>query len=374
MKFTTMMTFVLLVGTCLLLVYLQNIDRCADRLSMRKAHSDREKTVPQNELETCQRRTSVASMPNFDSFPPNLQRFLYYKHCRHFPLILDTPGKCGGDEKIFLLLTIKSSPGNYERREVLRKTWARERNLGGEHIRRVFITGTAAGGFEKLRLNNLLKLEQREHDDIVQWDFEDTHYNLTLKQVLLMEWLEKNCPHVSFLFNGDDDVLALTENIVEYLQSLEDSDGSRHLFSGFVHPKSLPIRAIENKYFVPREIHASDTYPPFCSGGGILLSRYTAFVMYLMSKHIPLFPLDDVYLGMLLAKVRLNLTSHGGVKTFGLDFPSEKVDRLDPCFYKDLLLVHSFLPMELYIMWHRVHDPHLKCFSKEKTNVESVQI
>lgn len=367
MKFPTKMTLLLLVGACLLLAYVQYTAdppycRCDDEASAAQAGPNQTRTAPKTKGHTCQPRISVTNMANFDSFPTNLKKFLYYRHCRHFPLLLDSPGKCGSDQ-IFLLLVIKSSPRNFERREVLRKTWAMERKVDGVHIRRLFVSGTTAEGFEKIRLNKLLKLEQQEYNDIVQWDFEDTHYNLTLKQVLLMEWLHTNCPDASFLLNGDDDMFAHTENMLEYLKSLEDADGSRHLFSGFLQPNSMSIRDVRNKYFVPREIYKSDTYPPFCSGGGILLSRYTASVMYSMSKYVPLFPLDDVYLGILLYKAGLALTSHAGVKTFGMDIPSKEVDKLDPCYYKDLLLVHRFLPTQLYIMWHRVHDPDLKCFS-----------
>ncbi|XP_075896776.1 N-acetyllactosaminide beta-1,3-N-acetylglucosaminyltransferase 3-like isoform X2 [Nelusetta ayraudi] len=314
--------------------------------------------------EDCKHNVSAANITGFDSLPANLKDFLYYRHCRHFPLLLDPTDKCGQDE-VFLLLVIKSSLGNYERREVLRKTWAKERQINGLWVRRIFISGTTGDGFEKIRLNKRLELEQQQHNDIIQWDFKDTHCNLTLKQVLFLEWLDKNCPNVSFLLNGDDDVFAHTENMVEYLQSLEDDAGSRHLFAGFVRLNDPAVRTTQSKYFVPHEIHKPDLYPPYCSGGGILLSRYTALIMHRMSQSLPLFPMDDVYLGMILAKARLMLTSHMGFKTFGLEVPSKNLDRLDPCFYKDLLLVHRFLPTELYVMWKRVHDPDLKCFSRK---------
>lgn len=367
MKFSTKVTFLLLAGTCLLLAYNQftaEPRHCGSegRASAAQEENLRTTAARETEVPPCQRQTSVTNMSNFDSFTDNLKRFLYYRHCRRFPLLLDAPGKCGADE-VFLLLVIKSSPGNYERREVLRKTWAAERKLDGAHVRRLFISGTTAEGFEKLRLNKLLRLEQQEYGDIVQWDFEDTHYNLTLKQVLLMDWLRDNCPHASFLLNGDDDMFAHTENMVEYLKSLDDAAGSRNLFAGYLQPNSTPIREVQSKYFVPLEIYPSGSYPPFCSGGGILLSRFTASVMHNMSRHVPLFPLDDVYLGILLHEAGLALTSHTGVKTFGLEIPSANVDELDPCYYRDLLLVHRFLPTQLYIMWHRVHDPDLRCFS-----------
>uniref|UniRef100_A0A3Q3W8R7 Hexosyltransferase n=1 Tax=Mola mola TaxID=94237 RepID=A0A3Q3W8R7_MOLML len=312
----------------------------------------------------CQRNTSVSNITGFQSLPGNIKDFLYYRHCRHYPMLLDLPDKCGGANKsadVFLLLVIKSSPGNYERREVLRKTWARETLHNGVWIRRVFISGTTNSGHEKKRLNELLELEQREHRDILQWDFSDTFYNLTLKQILFLEWMERNCPKARFLLNGDDDVFANTDNMVEYLQSLKDNDGQKHLFTGHLIQNVGPIRLSGSKYFIPVQVHKSESYPPYCGGGGFLLSGYTASVIYSMSHSITILPIDDVYMGMCLAKARLGPLSHMGVKTAGLYIPSRTLDGYDPCFYKDVLLVHRFLPAQLYHMWNRIRDPNLKC-------------
>lgn len=312
----------------------------------------------------CQPNPSVANMTDFAALPQNIQNFLYYQHCRHFPQLLDLPDKCGGADRsgeVFLLLVIKSSPGNYDRREVLRKTWAKERIHKDVWIRRIFISGTADVGFEKERLNKLLELEQREFGDILQWDFSDTFYNLTLKQMLFLEWMERNCPKAHFLLNGDDDVFAHTDNMVMYLQSLEDNDGSKHLFTGHLIQNVGPIRAAGSKYFIPVQVQKAESYPPYCGGGGFLLSGYTAMTIYRMSQSVPILPIDDVYMGMCLAKAGLGPASHMGVKTAGLHVPSSKADAYDPCYYKDMLLVHRFLPAQMYLMWHRLNDPKLKC-------------
>ncbi|KAF4110215.1 hypothetical protein G5714_009467 [Onychostoma macrolepis] len=160
----------------------------------------------------CRRNMSAYNVTGFSILPNHIKDFLLYRHCRSFPMLLDVPNKCGGPQNsadVFLLLAIKSSPENYDRREVLRKTWAKDRLHKGVWIRRVFITGTSKTGFEKRRLNKLLKLENSENQDIIQWDFDDSFFNLTLKQILFLEWMERWCPHVRFLFNGDDDVFAV---------------------------------------------------------------------------------------------------------------------------------------------------------------------
>ncbi|XP_074521774.1 N-acetyllactosaminide beta-1,3-N-acetylglucosaminyltransferase 3-like [Halichoeres trimaculatus] len=298
-----------------------------------------------------------------------MKDFLYYRHCRHFPMLLDLPDKCGGTDlssDVFLLLVIKSAPSNHVHRELLRKTWANERQQNGVWIRRVFITGTRGSDFEKERLNKVLELEHSQYKDILQWHFIDTFQNLTLKQVLFFEWMERNCPKARFLFNGDDDVFVNTNNVVTYLQSLEDNDGSKHLFAGHSMLKISPIRTPWSKYFLPVQVYKPAAYPPYCSGGGIILSGYTASVIYNMSQSIILLPIDDAYLGMCLAKAGLGIQSHQGVKSFGMDVPSKHVNAHDPCFYKELLMVHRFLAERLYYMWHSVNDPNLKCFGNIK--------
>ncbi|XP_041657984.1 acetylgalactosaminyl-O-glycosyl-glycoprotein beta-1,3-N-acetylglucosaminyltransferase-like [Cheilinus undulatus] len=326
--------------------------------------------LPQNtshvySWQRCARNASANSTTNFHSLPGHMKDFLYYRHCRHFPMILDVPDKCGGAERsseVFLLLVIKSSPENHDRRKTLRKTWANETSHNGKWIRRLFLTGMTGTGFEKKRLNKVLELEQRHHHDILQWDFVDTFYNLTLKQVLFLEWMERSCPKVRFLLNGDDDVFVNSNNVVKYLQSLKDNDGSQHLFIGCLIEGMPPIREPHSKYFVPVQVHESNSYPPYCSGGGFILSGYTALVIYHMSQSIALIPIDDAYMGMCMAKAGLRPSLHHGVKTFGLDVLSKHADRFDPCFYKELLLVHRFLPSQTYFMWHRINDPELTCF------------
>lgn len=311
----------------------------------------------------CQQNISAAEIPGFRLLSREIQDFLYYRHCRHFPMILDLPDKCGGadnPEDVFLLLVIKSPPTNYERREVLRKTWAKEKSHKGMWIRRVFLSGTMSDGQHKERMNKLLELEHREHKDILQWDFHEAFFNLTLKQILFLEWMESNCNHARFLLNGDDDVLANTDNIIEYLDGLSNYDGRKHLFTGHLITGAGPIRRPTSKYYIPVEVYEPNYYPPYCGGAGYLLSGYTALAIYYTSELIPLLPIDDVYIGMCLAEANLNTSSHSGVKTLDFTKTLEKVQH-DPCILKELLLVHNFPPAYIYLIWYQMHELNLIC-------------
>lgn len=138
----------------------------------------------------CRANTSVAKLPDFPGQPPHVRDFLLHRHCRAFPLLQDAPpSKCA--PPVFLLLVVKSSPSNYERRELVRRTWGREREVQGALLRRLFLVGTAADPKEARKVNQLLAMEARVHGDILQWDFHDSFFNLTLKQV---GWRGVTCP------------------------------------------------------------------------------------------------------------------------------------------------------------------------------------
>lgn len=323
--------------------------------------------VSQNLTPRCKQNTVVENVSGFDSLSPMIQDFLYYRHCRSFPIILDLPDKCGGDdepEDVFLLLVIKSSPKNYERRETLRKTWAAERSYKGKVIKRIFIIGTAGSGFKKEKLNKLVMFEHQHHNDILQWDFKDSFFNLTLKQILFLEWMDRRCPQARFLLNGDDDIFAHTDNMVEYLQSLKDNNGNKHLFTGHLLKNAMPVRNPISKYFVPFQVYEEDFFPPYCGGGGYLLSGYTALVIYKIAALVQIIPIDDVYMGMCLAVMKLKPDSHIGVQTLHWHIPSRQVDKYDPCYLKDLLLLHKFMPSDLYFLWQEVRNPKLLCNAK----------
>nr|XP_060613733.1 N-acetyllactosaminide beta-1,3-N-acetylglucosaminyltransferase 3-like [Anolis sagrei ordinatus] len=308
----------------------------------------------------CRANASVVNISSFADLPAHIQDFLRYKHCRDFPLLLDTPQKCGRTE-VFLLLAIKSSPGNYERRTAIRQTWGQERTFQGVHIRRVFLFGVAPDTRESAKLNRLLELEASDFGDVLQWDFWDTFFNLTLKQVLFHSWLAERCPTARFIFNGDDDVFANTDNMVRYLSGVPPG----HLFVGQLIAHVGPIREKWSKYYIPEQVTAAKNYPPYCGGGGLLMSGYTAHAVHEASQALELFPIDDVFLGMCLQRAGLAPASHSGMRTVSLRVPSSNPSAsFDPCYYRELLLTHRFQPYEMQLMWREIHSKRLRCGKK----------
>lgn len=205
------------------------------------------------------------------------------------------------DEKdVLLLLFVKSSSENFERRQAIRSTWGNETYVEstlGVTIRVLFALGLHPEPANRSKLKMQLFSEDQRYHDLIQQDFIDTFHNLTLKLLLQLGWKETYCRHAQFLMSADDDVFVHIHNLIHYLQGIGRSN-SKDLWMGRVHRGSPPVRDKESKYYVSRDMYPWLAYPDYTPGSGYVLSRDVATRIYKASLTInPTFHIDDVFLG-----------------------------------------------------------------------------
>lgn len=63
-----------------------------------------------------------------------------------------------------------------------------------------------------------IRKEFKKHNDIIQEDFIDSYNNLTIKSVLMLKWVHRNCLNqAAFLMKSDDDTFVHIPNVLHYL-------------------------------------------------------------------------------------------------------------------------------------------------------------
>lgn len=290
---------------------------------------------------------------DYNSLPQRFQDFLLHMRCRTYPMLINQPHVCG--EKPFLLLAIKSLIPHFDRRQAIRETWGRAGVLANRTVATVFLLGNTLSVDHFPDLLGMLGHEAELHKDLLQWDYRDTFFNLTLKEVLFLEWFSQNCPHAQFILKGDDDVFVNTLRIIDLLEGLSENK-AKDLFIGDVISNAGPHRNRKLKYFVPESVFVGQ-YPPYAGGGGYLYSGALALRLYNISRQVVLYPIDDVYTGMCLKKLGLVPEGHSGFRTFDI----EEKYRYNPCIHRSLMLVHSRTPQEMLTMWPWIIHPELDC-------------
>nr|XP_023662953.1 N-acetyllactosaminide beta-1,3-N-acetylglucosaminyltransferase 2-like [Paramormyrops kingsleyae] len=296
------------------------------------------------------------NIQDFKSYPQDYQDFLSGMECRDPPILIDQPQKCQSEEdgEVYLLFAIKSVPGSFERRQTVRQTWGQEKVYeGGLRVRTVFLLGMWS--MDDPNLNQLVSFEAQHFGDVLQWDFKDTFYNLTLKENAFFRWSLTRCPRVTFVFKGDDDVFVNTQTMLDYLRTLDPNKASK-LYMGHIISNSDPIRDSNSKYYVPKTFFEGG-YSSYAGGGGFLFSGNLLTELYRVSKYIPFFSIDDVYTGMCFQALGIKPEAHDGFRTFDI----RQEDRENACVHKNLILVHRRSPQQTLRLWRYVHSPLLTC-------------
>lgn len=255
------------------------------------------------------------------------------------------------NKDILLLLFVKSSSENFERRQAIRSTWGNETYIEstlGVTVKVLFALGLHPIPEERGKLKEDLMFEDQKYRDLIQQDFIDTFHNLTLKLLLQLGWKETYCHHAQFLMSADDDVFVHTPNLILYLQGFGQSN-TRDLWIGRVHRGSPPNRDKESKYYVSRDLYPWLSYPDYTPGSGYVLSRDVVSRIYQASLTINAsFHIDDVFLGICAKMMDVSPTDHAF-------FSGEGKAPHHHCIYSQMMTSHGHVS-DIHEMWRHARN------------------
>ncbi|XP_076109218.1 beta-1,3-galactosyltransferase 1-like [Mytilus galloprovincialis] len=229
----------------------------------------------------------------------NLNQKDLYSHPYKY---INTPSKTcnhkGSKTDPFLLIIIKSNVRNMDNRIAIRSTWG---NISDPSVRVVFLLGFSPF------LEKFIRMEQSMYDDIIQEDFLDNYNNNTLKTIMGYNWSVTNCKNTKYLFFVDDDYLVNVRLLLDVFRKRLPSS----IFTGCVWYNAKPNRNVRRKWYVSIKEYPDKHWPPYATGGSILMTYDYANKMKEGFKSIKPLYIDDVYLGIVAKKLNIPLTNDG---------------------------------------------------------------
>ncbi|NXO71467.1 B3GL1 acetylgalactosaminyltransferase, partial [Phainopepla nitens] len=273
-----------------------------------------------------------------------------YRQPRPFTL-RERPG-CA-DTQPFLVILVASSPGEVQARQAIRITWGSRDSWWGQRVLVLFLLGqdTRRGdGAAALSVED----ESVLYGDIVRQDFLDTYDNLTLKTIMAFQWFSEFCSSARFFMKTDADVFINTPNLVRFLLRLNSSED---VFTGYPLIDNFAYRGFDKKRSISHEEYPFRLYPPYCSGLGYILDGKLALRTYELMGHVRPLKFEDVYVGICLNLLKVNVTVPEDAEQFFL----YKIS-FDICKYRHLIAVHGLTSSELVQFWQDLSsDPTKTC-------------
>ncbi|KAM5335841.1 beta-1,3-galactosyltransferase 5 isoform 1-T9 [Glossophaga mutica] len=244
----------------------------------------------------------------------------------------------------FLVLLVTSSPEQQFARLVIRNTWGKEMVVRGRRMKTFFLLGTSA----RRSTAEAVAQESRQHRDVIQKDFVDVYANLTLKTMMGIEWVHHFCPQAAFVMKTDSDMFI---NVYYLTELLLKKNRTTRFFTGFLKMNEFPIRQKHSKWFVSKYEYPWDRYPPFCSGTAYVFSSDVASQVYNVSESVPFLKLEDVFVGLCLKKLDINLEELHSQQTF---FPSGL--SFSTCRFRKIVACHFVGPQKMLLYWRALES------------------
>lgn len=251
------------------------------------------------------------------------------------PFLLLPDCRCERDPP-FLVFLVTSRPAEAAERVAIRRTWGAERWSHQGRVATFFLLGQ--GG----ELGARLRLEARAHQDIIQGDFADTYYNLTLKVMMGMEWARRHCQTARFFMKTDSDVFVNTPHLLQLLSSKP----SQRFFSGQVMQHIQPIQDKSSKWYISPQEFASPVFPNYCSGTGYVFSADLTSLICQVANSVPFLKLEDAFVGLCLARLGVPPVPMSPRRLFfTLKIP------FSVCRYHRMVTAHHVSPAEMLHYW-----------------------
>lgn len=273
------------------------------RVLHRSARDDRE--VSRNFLVTeklQKTHKSLLETINVDKISFNRSAFginytLNFKRGNDFDFPYIIPGRdiCKKGPNPYLVIMVPSVHTHIDTRNTIRQTWGRAADPGlwpkvgklNKIVKLIFLFGTPKTPLG----NSIVKEESEMYGDVVQADFVDSYFNLTLKSVMGLRWVAEFCPQSKYVLKADEDVFVHVKNLLDFLEKREYKQ------SGSVYGHALLNSDVlrEGRWAVTLEAFPLGVYPTYTCGNTYVISTNIAASIYYTAGLLPYLNIEDVF-------------------------------------------------------------------------------
>lgn len=208
------------------------------------------------------------------------------------PLVIDKPQICTSEKRYQFFIIIKS--GSFIKRNFTRSTWAKEMKENF-NIPVLYAIGTS----NNKSIQQEIALEEQQYDDLLQFDFLDSYFNLTIKTTSVLVWFDRHCSNNSdYLFYVDDDLLISVEKFVLYMMRMNYSDTLEGWFESSGKILRTGIGGVTKENF------PIDIVPDYLWGAAVLYPSNiisNSLVKAIYNTKLPIFFRDDVFINGFVA-------------------------------------------------------------------------
>nr|XP_019949116.1 PREDICTED: beta-1,3-galactosyltransferase 2-like [Paralichthys olivaceus] len=250
-----------------------------------------------------------------------------------------------------LLFMVPVAPQDAAAREAIRKTWG----APGQDTLTVFYMGVPEGG-QGSSLQDKLEEESREHADIIQMNFLDNYQNLTIKTVMMMNWVATHCPRASYVMKVDSDIFVNVFHLLRWLRSCP----RQAFITGSLIRDGRPRRDSNSKWHVSEDQFPEDRFPPYVSGAGYVLSADLAAKISRASRFVRMISMEDVYVGLCLRVLGVRPVYALSLPTLRNLFEIRDLE-YDRCTFAKLIIVNGFKAPKLLQVWQDFSKGHSSC-------------
>lgn len=157
-------------------------------------------------------------------------------------------------------------------------------------------------------MGNSDKIEDTENNDIVQFSYRDSYFNLTISTILIYNWTKRVYNSFDYILRIDSDVYPNIHLINLYI-SLKNDD-KRSIY-GYYYPLMKTNRNKSNSNYIPYYIYPSNFLPEFVAGSFYIFPKFEGWVDFINTINISnkkLIYREDIQMGLYLWINKIHIT------------------------------------------------------------------